>query len=116
MPRPASPDGYPTMCLALLAEGPAHGYDLVARLAERTGAAMRLPAGLVYPILHGLEGEALVKAEWAEGEQGRRRRVYTLTERGRHVLAERTAQWERHRRAVDRVLLGGWGVGVATHG
>lgn len=105
MPRPASPDGYPTLCLALLAEGPAHGYDLVKRLSARTDGDMRLPAGLVYPILHGLEQDGLIEAVWDNGEQGRRQRVYGLTGRGRQVLADRTAQWERHRQAVDRVLL-----------
>ncbi len=104
MPRPPSPDGYPTMCLALLAGGPAHGYDLGQRLAERTGDEVRLPAGLVYAILHGLEQDGLAEASWDEGPAARRRRVYRVTERGRRVLAERTAQWERHRRAVDRVL------------
>ena len=107
MPRPPSPDGYPTMCLALLADGPAHGYDLVQRLAERTDDAIRLPAGLVYAILHALEQGGLAQAAWDQGAGDRRRRRYTLTERGRTVLAERTAQWQRHRRAVDRVLSGG---------
>lgn len=107
MPRPASPDGYPTLLLALLAEGPAHGYDLVQRLAERTGGELQVPAGLVYPLLHGLESDGLVAADWAPGAPGRRKRVYVLTERGRSALRERSERWERHRAAVDRVLLGG---------
>lgn len=104
MPRPPSPDGYPTMCLALLASGPAHGYDLVQRMAERTGDELLLPAGLVYAILHALERGGLADASWDPGPGARRRRIYRLTDRGRRVLEERRIQWQRHREAVDRVL------------
>ena len=106
MARPPSPDGYPTLCLALLTEGPAHGYDLVQRLRDRTGGEMTLPAGLVYPILHALEEQGLVQAVWEPGERDRRKRRYTLTTQGRTVLADRTNRWEVHRRSVDRVLFG----------
>lgn len=106
LPRPESPDGYPTLLLALLGAGPAHGYDLVQRMALRSGGELRMPAGLVYPLLHGLEQDGLVAADWAPGESGRRRRAYTLTERGRRALADRTERWERHRVAVDRILQG----------
>lgn len=106
MPRPVSPDGYPTLVLALLAQGPAHGYDLVQRLAERSGGEVQVPAGLVYPLLHGLEAEGLVHAAWTPEAAGRRKRVYSLTELGRAALDERRDRWARHRAAVDRVLLG----------
>jgi DNA-binding PadR family transcriptional regulator len=105
MARPASPDGYPTLLLALLDAGPAHGYDLVQRLPQLTEGELQLPAGLVYPLLHGLEAEGLVSADWAPGAPGRRRRVYALTDRGRAALRERSERWARHRTAVDRLLL-----------
>jgi|GEM_PF-5199598 len=74
MARTPSADGYPTMYLALLADGPAHGYVLVQRLAERTAHEMQIPAGLVYSVLHELEQQGLVEAHWAPGAPGRGRR------------------------------------------
>jgi DNA-binding PadR family transcriptional regulator len=70
--------------LALLAEAPMHGYQIITELAERTGGDWRPSAGSVYPTLQQLTDEGLVRDEEREG-----RRVYELTETGR-AEAERS--------------------------
>jgi DNA-binding PadR family transcriptional regulator len=74
--------------LALLASGPAHGYELKQRLEERFGAALPpLNVGQVYTTLARLERDGLVEGEDVPGDS-RQKRVYTLTEAGRAALDE----------------------------
>ena len=76
--------------LALVAEQPRHGYDLIKELDERTGGAYRPSAGVIYPTLSLLEDEGLVQQ--AGGETGRK--LYEPTEEGRKVLEEYKAHVE----------------------
>lgn len=72
--------------LALLAEAPGHGYDLMRRLEDQSGGAWRPSAGSIYPTLQQLEDEGLVTSTHTDGK-----RVYTITEAGT-AEAERRAE------------------------
>jgi DNA-binding PadR family transcriptional regulator len=90
------------LLLAALATGPAHGYALISTLKERSDGAFDLPEGTVYPALHRLEGAGMV-ASSRQVVNGRQRRVYALTRRGRAALRRRQDDWEQsvgHIRAV----------------
>jgi DNA-binding PadR family transcriptional regulator len=80
--------------LALLAEGPRNGYQLIQEIAERSGGVWQPSPGSVYPALQQLEDEGLIQAETPEG--GRRR--YVLTAEGREYVAahpdEVEAPWD----------------------
>ena len=69
--------------LALLAEEPMHGYQIIQELESRSGGLWRPSPGSVYPTLQLLEDEGLVGHEETDGK-----RVYTLTEDGRKQSAE----------------------------
>ncbi len=73
--------------LAVLAEGPMHGYDLIGELEQRSGGMWRPSPGSVYPTLQMLEDADLVTAQEQDGK-----RVYSLTDAGR---AEVEARKER---------------------
>jgi DNA-binding PadR family transcriptional regulator len=78
--------------LALLAETPMHGYQIIAEIEQRSGGAWKPSAGSVYPTLQLLVDEGLIVAEAADG-----RKAYSLTEAGRVVVdasAGRGAPWE----------------------
>jgi DNA-binding PadR family transcriptional regulator len=63
--------------LALLAEQPMHGYQIMHELRDRSGGAWRVSPGSVYPTLSQLEDEELIRAEQQGGK-----RVFSLTESG----------------------------------
>jgi poly-beta-hydroxybutyrate-responsive repressor len=69
--------------LLLIAEAPAHGYDLIERLAEF--GFERDPGGL-YRALRAMEGDGLVRSEWQLSSAGPGRRHYELTSRGQEQL------------------------------
>lgn len=70
--------------LALLEDGPKHGYELIKALSDRFGGTYSPSAGTVYPRLGKLEEEGLVATE-REG----RRTVYSITDAGRAELEGR---------------------------
>jgi DNA-binding PadR family transcriptional regulator len=84
--------------LSLLQDAPAHGYELMNRLEERSGGMYRASAGTIYPVLQQLEDEGLVKGDEIEGK-----RTYHLTDAGREELL-------LHREDVERIWrrAGGW--------
>ena len=78
--------------LALLAERPMHGYEVIRELGERTGGVWQPSPGSVYPTLQMLEDEGLVSVEEADG-----RKRYTLTDQGRTEAERRssdTTPWD----------------------
>jgi PadR family transcriptional regulator len=91
------------LVLAALEQEPAHGYAIIKRLQRRSEDVFRLPEGTVYPALHRLERDGLVKSRWTAAS-GRRRRVYRLTRSGAEALAVRKLEWRTFSRAVDAVL------------
>ncbi len=76
-----------TAILAVLAEGPGHGYDVISRLEEKSGGAWRPSAGSVYPTLQQLEDEGLATSAEFEGK-----RVYTISESGAEEASRRVAE------------------------
>jgi DNA-binding PadR family transcriptional regulator len=70
--------------LALLAEGPMNGYQIIQQINERSGGLWRASPGSVYPALAQLEDENLIEQQG--GERGRR--AYQLTEQGQEYVTE----------------------------
>ena len=91
------------LLLAALAEGDGHGYALIERLRARSEGALALGEGSVYPALHRLEAAGFARSSWERGD-GRRKRVYRLTEPGRDKLGQERDAWGELVRTVELVL------------
>jgi PadR family transcriptional regulator PadR len=61
------------LLLAILAEGESYGYALIQRVTELSNGHLEWTEGMLYPVLHRLEEEGLIEAEWKEAGKGRRR-------------------------------------------
>ena len=92
------------MILAILVEGESYGYAIIKRVAELSSGQLQWTEGMLYPVLHRLEGQRLIAARWGTAENGRRRKYYRLTSRGQKALAEQQQQWQ----VVDHTLRGLW--------
>ena len=91
--------------LAILAQGDDYGYSIIRRVREASGGHMEWSEGMLYPVLHRLEAEGLVRAIWKETDSGRRRKYYRLSAAGRQSLAVHREQWN----SVHRTLAHLWG-------
>ncbi len=94
----------PTLLLAVLAEGPRHGYAIAREIERRSDDALKMGEGSLYPTLRTLEGEGWIESRWEHPETGPARKVYVLTEAGRGELLRRARSWQRFSSAVDAVL------------
>lgn len=91
------------MVLSVLADGPLYGYLLQARLREAGGERLDVQAGTLYPLLHRLEADKLVRTKW-EAETGRRRKWYELTAAGRRRLTEQAHAWHDYAECLRRLI------------
>ena len=98
------------LLLSVLAAGPAHGYAIIAALREHSEGTFDLPEGTIYPALHRLESAGLLSSSWAPSD-GRRRRVYALTDEGAAALSAEQTEWQRFARGVRAVV--GWPAAAA---
>lgn len=93
------------LILAVLEEGPLHGYAVIEALSTRSGGELDLPTGTVYPALRRLERAGWIQGEWSS-TGGRKRRSYRLTRDGRQQLSVSRAEWIRFSGTIGG-LLGG---------
>ncbi|MEV6071238.1 helix-turn-helix transcriptional regulator [Nocardia sp. NPDC052001] len=98
------------MILAVLADGPRHGYGVIDALRTRTGGKFDLPKGTIYPALHRLEQAGVIDGAWST-EGGRQRRTYTLSPAGHRRLAQERASWRDFVSAVGALMEGNTDMG-----
>jgi len=78
------------LVLAALRTEAKHGYQVALDVEADSNGLFRFKHGTLYPILHRLEEEGLIKGSWSKAG-GRRRKVYSLTGAGsRHLTGETT--------------------------
>lgn len=83
---------------------PMHGYQIARALESRSHGSFQFKEGLIYPRLHQMERDGLVRSEW-EGKRGtRRRKVYVPTAEGKRQLAEELKQWQAFSLSMERLL------------
>src|ERR1043165_756998 len=92
------------LILSLLSRKSMYGYEIAATVHRDTDGAFTWREGSLYPNLHKLQAEGLIRGEWEEKETGRKRRYYHITREGRAALREKSESWRSLYRAVNRVL------------
>lgn len=81
-----------------------YGYQMITELSRRSSHVFDLKEGTLYPILHGLEADGLVSVREKKSGEGRTRKYYRITRRGRRALEERKEAWAVFRDQVDAVV------------
>lgn len=85
----------PVVVLEILARGPMYGYELSEAIDSRSDGILTLGKGTLYPLLYNLEAKKLIAGKWQSADNGRRRRYYSITSRGKSRLAEQKEQLEQ---------------------
>ena len=68
-----------------------HGYQIALDVETDSNGLFRFKHGTLYPILHRLESDGLIKGSWSKAE-GRKKKVYKLTASGRRHLSGETGR------------------------
>ena len=94
------------MCLlALIAEEPSYGYEMVAKLEER--GLHLVSEGTIYPLLSRLQKRHLLEGYFVESTGGPPRKYYRIAPAGKQQLEAWTEEWEQLSEGVDTILNGG---------
>ncbi len=98
--------------LLLLDRAPSHGYDLTRSLQERFVGA---DSSAIYRLLRSLERDGWVSSRWVEATAGPRRRMYSLTAKGRRGLDQAAGTIALHS-ALHLEFLSAYGGAVRRRG
>jgi PadR family transcriptional regulator PadR len=83
------------MVLSVLADESQYGYSIQKQINAASSGKVKLPAGTLYPLLHRLESEKLIKSKW-DDSTGRKRKWYELTAKGTKRLTAQANQWQQY--------------------
>ena len=91
--------------LAILVNESMHGYELALRIGKIPNF-LDCPPDMsgIYRILKNLEARGMVVAEWDTSETSRTKRLYSITDDGRHCLSQWNATLRTYRKSVDALL------------
>jgi len=94
------------MILSILARGESYGYELIQHVRKLSDGEMNWKDGMLYPVLHRLEDQGLIRSEWRNGESRRKRKYYAITPKGKKAFEAERIQWNR----VHSALVKSWEV------
>lgn len=92
------------MILKIISKSDAYGYQITQELYECSGEIFKLNEGTLYPILHTLEKDGLIKSYSKISEQGRLRKYYSITPLGKVTLMTQIEEWRVFSTAVNGIL------------
>jgi PadR family transcriptional regulator PadR len=97
------------LILKSLVFGPCHGQGIARSIQRQSEQVFLVEHGSLYVALQRLEDKNWIRARWGVSENNRKARFYSLTEKGREQLTEKTSEWRRLTRAVGLILDGNQG-------
>lgn len=95
------------LLLKLLSERDMYGYEIIQECTRRSNGAFTFKEGTLYPALHQLERRRYVRAEWQVADNGRERKYYALTTKGKKAARENQRSWLVFTGAINAILAGG---------
>ena len=95
---------YDLVALDILSEGPTYVYGMIRKIHRQSRRLFGWREGTAYRVLNDLERRGLVTSRWVGPKDGRQRKYYRLTERGRRAWKQQRQKWKMFRRALDALL------------
>jgi PadR family transcriptional regulator PadR len=92
------------LILKLLSEREMYGYEIIQETARRSSDVFQFKEGTLYPALHHLHRRGYLRSEWRVGDNGRERKYYGLTPKGRKAAQESRRSWTFFINAVNAIL------------
>jgi len=81
------------MVLSLLLKGESYGYRILQDVTALSGGTIDWSEALLYPVLHRMEKEGVIRSQWKMSEENRMRKYYALTDVGRRELEVEKERW-----------------------
>ena len=92
------------LILRVLARGEMHGWGIVDRLGQLSKNLLKLGEGSVYPSLYRMETKGWIKAAWAQTDNNRQAKYYSLTRAGRKQLETEQQSWDQLSAIIAEIM------------
>src|ERR1044071_5289398 len=92
------------LVLQVLSGDEMHGWGIAQKLTLLSKEALQLQEGTLYPALYRMEAKGWIASEWAQSDNNRRAKYYSLTRVGRKRLEEEKQSWDRLAAVVATVI------------
>ncbi|MHC4122655.1 MAG: PadR family transcriptional regulator [Planctomycetota bacterium] len=96
----------PAVVLEILSRGRMYGYELSQAIAQRSSNVLSLGKGTLYPLLYNLEAKKLIEGTWEQTSNGRKRRYYSITGKGKVHLTKQKEELKELYTGLDMVFGG----------
>ena len=93
------------LVLELLKNENMYGRQMIIELKKKSEDVFEFGEGTLYPILHSLEEKGFINSYWDEST-AKKRKYYTLTEKGKKQLKAKEEEWHIFSSGVNKVLGG----------
>ncbi|MEG2625648.1 MAG: helix-turn-helix transcriptional regulator [Christensenella sp.] len=98
--------GTSLLILQLLEKTDMYGYMIISELKQKSNNVFELQEGTLYPILHGMQKDGYIDAYDLNAENGRARKYYHITQRGKKQLAAKKKEWKIFSSAMENMMGG----------
>ena len=92
-----------SIILGILKQGRSYGYLIIKKIKELSGGDMEWSDGMLYPVLHRLEKDGLIRSEWIMSDDSRPRKYYEITEEGKAELIVEQEQWAQVNSLLNKI-------------
>lgn len=92
--------------LSLLSRKDMYGYQLIQEVKNLSNNYFLLKEGSLYPILHSLQNDEFISSYWEETTSLRKKKYYTLTEKGKKALVKEEKEWKKYSTYINNILGG----------
>jgi len=79
--------------LAILLSSENYGYQIIQKVKRISNGSLEWSDGMLYPVLHRLEKDGYIISQWKVSKEGRHRKYYKLTDKGKEELEAEKRQW-----------------------
>ncbi|MDA3879761.1 MAG: helix-turn-helix transcriptional regulator [Prolixibacteraceae bacterium] len=90
--------------LSILDKKESYGYEIMQKVKDLSDERIEWKEGSLYPVLHKLEKNGLIKSLWKMADNGRHRKYYAINKKGRKSLREEIENWS----LVEKMLKSLW--------
>lgn len=98
------------MVLSILSDGESYGYQIIQQIEKVSDGDLEWSEAMLYPLLHRMNSDGLITSRWEVMENGRKRKYYSLTGKGKEELEAEKQEWV----CVHNIFADFWGLQPAT--
>lgn len=81
------------LILSILSHGKSYGYQIIKNIEQLSDGELSWTDAMLYPVLHRMESDDLIQSEWIVQDNGRKRKYYTITAKGKEERETAKVQW-----------------------